>query len=525
MYLVPQLRGDEKAKYLRKSQTDDPLLSVEEILAKHEKMLDDWNELHQPDGGPVPEENTFREIGSGETIKDRPAMKELLRLVENPKIKAVMCVETSRLSRGDLEDIGYLIKILRYTKTLVITLDFVYDLDDPGDRDRFERELMRGKEYLEYTKKIRENGRIASVKAGNFIGQIPPYGYTKVTYRDGRRTVHTLEPDPERAETVRMIFELYTQGLGMTRISDYLNEGKYPPPNGERWSPESIPPILRNDHYLGKVRWNARKTVRTVEDGEVKVSRPLAEEYLLFDGKHPAIIDQELWDKVQAIRGKNPRNPKAKNLTNPLAGILFCTCGRAMSGRTYSKKGVTRCEPRFLCIDQRTCGTASARMSDVITEVTKTLHAALEEFELRVESGKDDTVERHRQAIARMEKRLADLRKQEVKQWAEKMKNGMPDHVFRELNAQTVAEIEELEQAIHELRDSTPEPMDLQTKIVTLQTTLAAMQDPDAPVKEKNRLLRTCFKRITYSRERYSSGGTPKGMVETPIDLDFEMLL
>jgi hypothetical protein len=68
MYLIPLLRGDEKAKYLRKSQTDDPLLSVEEVLAKHEQMLDEWVEKNQPDGGPVPEENTFREIVSGETI-------------------------------------------------------------------------------------------------------------------------------------------------------------------------------------------------------------------------------------------------------------------------------------------------------------------------------------------------------------------------------------------------------------------------------------------------------------------------
>lgn len=522
MYQIPHLRGDEKAKYLRKSQTDDPLLSVEEVLAKHEQMLDEWVERNQPEGGPVPEANTFREIVSGETIKDRPAMKELLRMVESPKIKAIMCVEPSRLSRGDLEDIGYLVKILRYTNTLVITMAYTYDLNDERDRDLFERELMRGNEYLEYTKKIRLNGRIASVKNGNFIGQTAPYGYRKAVVKEGRTTYHTLEPVPEKANVVRLIFELYAQGMGKAKIADHLNDEHIPAPRGAKWMPESIPVILANVHYLGLVKWNARKTVRTVEEGHVKVSRPRAEKYLTFKGKHPAIIDQELWNRVEEIRGKHPKNHKAKNLTNPLAGIMRCSCGKAMVGRRYNgPDGEERCAPRFLCGDQRSCGTASAKMSEVMDEVVRVLRDALEDFEIRVDTEKDDSADRHKQKIARMEKRLSELRKEEVKQWSEKMKNGMPEHVFRELNAQTVAEIEELEHSLHEAVHLIPEPQDLKTKIVTLRDALNAIQDPDAPVKEKNRLLKTCIESITYSRDRYTSVGTPKDMQESPIHLDF----
>lgn len=526
MYIIPQFRGDEKAKYLRKSQTDDPLLSVEEVLAKHEQMLDEWVEKYQPDGGPVPEENTFREIVSGETISDRPAMKELLRLVESPKIKAIMCVEPSRLTRGDLEDIGYLVKILRYSNTIVITMDYAYDLTDAGDRDRFERELMRGNEYLEYTKKIRWNGRLTSVKNGNFIGQSAPYGYRKVTYKDGKQTYYTLEPHPEQAPVVKRIFELYASGFGSVKIADQLDKEHAPAPKLDKWAPETILGMLSNVHYLGKVKWNERKTVRTVEEGRVKASRPRAEEFLVFEGKHPAIIDQELWDRVQAVRGTHPKNHKTKNLTNPLAGILRCECGKAMVGRRYNDKdGNERCAPRFLCGDRRACGTASAKMSDVMDEVIKVLRATLDDFELRIEAGTDNSAEVHRQMIARLEKRLADLRKQEVKQWAEKMKNGMPEHVFKELNGPTVAEIEDIEHALCEARNAVPEPIDLKAKVVTLQKTLDALQDPDAPVKEKNRLLKTCIESITYSRERYTAVGTPKGMTETPIRLDFRMRL
>lgn len=523
MYLIPQLKGEEKLEYLRKSQTDDPLLTVEEVLEGHERRLDEWNERMQPEGGRVPEVNRYREIESGETIKGRPKMREMLRRIESPKIKAIMCVEPSRLSRGDLEDIGYLVKILRYTKTLVITPDYVYDLNDPGDRDRFERELMRGNDYLEYTKKIRMNGRLAKVRMGHFIGNCAPYGYKKKVIKDGKKDVHTLEPDPEKSEVVRRIFQLYLSGLGMTKISDYLNSQLIPPPTGKVWSPHAIPGVLQNVHYAGKVRWYWRRTVRVVEDGEVKTKRPRAVDPLVFEGLHDAIVEPELWEAVQKKRGKNPRNPNAYNLTNPLAGVFWCECGRAMSGRKYNNKGVKRCEDRYLCNNQRVCGNASATFPEVIEEVAKVLRATIADFEVRVDPSEDDALREHERLIARLEKRLEELQDLEVKQWDEKTKGGMPAHVFEKLNKQTLAEIDDVQHALYEAQETAPEPFDFEGKLITLRAALAALLDPDAPVREKNELIKACIEKITYSRERYSAAGTPKGMVPTPIRLNVEL--
>ena len=39
-----QFSPDEFLVYLRKSRSDDPLLAVEEVLAKHEAILDEWCE-------------------------------------------------------------------------------------------------------------------------------------------------------------------------------------------------------------------------------------------------------------------------------------------------------------------------------------------------------------------------------------------------------------------------------------------------------------------------------------------------
>ena len=514
MYILPTLKGSEILIYLRKSRSDDPLLSVEEVLAKHEQMLDDWADAAPAVVDRVPEGNRLREVVSGETLSSRPRMQELLRQVESPNIKAVLVKEPSRLSRGSLKEIGHIVEILRYSNTLVITLQYTYDLNDDRDRELFERDLMRGNEYLEYTKKILQDGKLLAAKSGQYIGTVPPYGYKKVTYKDGRKTCKTLEPIPEEAEVVKRIFDLYCSGVGSTGICEALEKEHARAPQGKNWSPTTISNILFNVHYLGKVRWNHRRKSLSVEDGEIKRRRLLAEDYLVFDGLHPAIIDQSVWDKVHEIKGKIPKHHTDKEMKNPLAKIMYCSCGKAMAYKQNRHKGKNVGLPRLGCSYVRCRENGSVILQEVLDEVAVVLRDCVEDFEVRIEQGTDNSAEIHRQLIERLERKLEDLKELEVKQWDEKTRGGMPDHVFHKLNAQTVAEIEDVTQALCEAKRAEPEHIDLQDKIITFRAALELLSDPDAPVKELNRLLQECIERIDYSRPRPKQIGGKKGNPE-----------
>ena len=72
MYVLPALTPDEMLLYSRKSRSDDPNIPVEEVLEKHERLLDEWVARSYPDLDPIPESNRFREVVSGETISSRP---------------------------------------------------------------------------------------------------------------------------------------------------------------------------------------------------------------------------------------------------------------------------------------------------------------------------------------------------------------------------------------------------------------------------------------------------------------------
>lgn len=499
---------DEFLVYLRKSRSDDPLLSVEEVLAKHEAILDEWCERYL--GGKVPEENKYREVVSGETIADRPDMQTILKRIESPKIKGVIVVDVQRLSRGDLEDAGRIIKLFRFTNTLAVTPQKAYDLRDEYDRDAFERELKRGNEFLEYTKKIMDRGRLLSVSQGNYLGSIPPYGYNKAVVMDGRRKCPTLSINEEQANVVRLIFDMYVnQGVRMPSIAKHLDQIGVKPPRGEHWSKEGIRDMLINVHYIGKVKWNWRKTVTVVEDSEIMKTRPKAKigEFLIYDGRHEAIITEELFDAAQKKLGRNHRAKATTKIRNPFAGLIYCHCGRAMSMRMYKKKdGSERCTSRLACDGQIHCCTGSCTIDEMMELVTNILRQCISDFEIRIENNQGDAMKLHEKLLKNLEKKMQDLEAKELAQWEAQAdpdpSQRMPAEIFKKLNEKLLKEKEEVKEAMCNARKSMPDPVDYREKLVRFQDALDALHDPDASVERKNRLLKACIDRIEYKREK-----------------------
>ena len=502
MYYQPEkdLSPEEILLYLRKSRTDDPTLDVEEILARHETILDEYAERTW--GKKIAESQKMREIVSGETIDSRPELLRILKMIESPKIKGVLLVEVQRLGRPDLEDIGRLSKLFRYTNTLVITPQKTFDLRNEYDREAFERELMRGNEYLEYTKKIMSRGRLLSVQQGNFIGTKPPYGYDKDIIMEGKKKCHTLKIKESEADVVRMVFDMYVnQDMGRVNIAHRLNELGVPTRTGALWSQDTIKTMLENDHYIGKVRWNWRKTVTVVEDGEIKKVRPKTEvgEYLVYDGKHPAIISDELFQAARAKQGKNHRAKSKTKVRNPLAGLLFCQCGRAMSLRTYI---ANRPPPRLLCDNQVYCKTSSCLYQEIIDRVRETLGQCIKDFEVRIQADDKNSKQLHENLIKRLKLKLEELNKKEISQWEKYSEEEMPKEIFQKLNEKVLKEKDEIQQALCKAYESMPEPIDYEEQLLRFKDALEALDNPEVSAEKKNRLLKACIERIDYKREK-----------------------
>lgn len=526
-------KAEELIDYLRKSQSDDPLLTVEEVLEKHEKILDEW--ALKVIGEKVPEKNKFREVVSGDTIKERPEINKVLRLIESPKYKAVKVVDLPRLTRGDLEDIGRLMKLFKLTDTKIITPERIYDLRDEYDWNAVEQELKRGNDYLKYTKKILNRGRLVSVSQGNYLGTVPPYGYSKTKVKEGKKDCPTLKINEEEAPVVRMIFDMYVnKNMGRASIGNVLNDMGIRTRNGRPWNEQTIKGILENDHYIGKVRWNWRKTIEKVEDGEILITRPKTKvgEYLIFDGRHEAIVSEEIFMAAREKQGRNHRAKPTTKVRNPLASLLFCRCGYSMVFR-YSNRsnGIEKTPPRLHCTNQKFCKTRSIYYHELIERVCDVLEQCIEDFEIRIENNEGDSVKLQQGLVNSLQAKLKNLEAKELAQWEAQANpdesQRMPAHIFKQLNEQLLKDKQETFEALCKARDAMPEPVDYEVQVKRFRDALEALRSPDADAEKANALLKQCIEKIVYTREpaeRSKGGDKSKGSwTDTPWELDVSL--
>lgn len=502
----PRFYNYETLDYGRKSRTDDPLLSVEEVLEKHDKIIEEYAEKYL--GGPIPEENKYREVGSAESLDSRPEILRLLKAIESPAIKAVAVVEVQRLSRGDLEDAGRLIKTLRYTNTYVITPMKIYDLRDEYDRDAFERELKRGNEYLEYFKKIQARGKLASVKEGNYVGSVAPYGFDRITRQEGKKTIHTLIERKDQADVVRMVFNWYcNEDIGVTAICRRLEELGIKTKTGNKyWKPHSIFSMLENVHYIGCVRWNWRKTIKIIEDQEIKKLRPKAkiDEYLIFEGKHDGIISEELFNTAAKIKGKRHRTKRDLTLKNPFSGIVYCKCGAKMGYNTYRRNGVEYAPPKLVCNNQVHCKSGSVEFNEIYMDICNTIRECIQDFDLRIKNNQDDSFKLHKDLMIRLEKKLKELEEKEMLQWEAQYDPDpnmrLPQNVFKKLNEKLLAEKEEVQKALSKAKGSMPKQIDYKEEILKFKNALDALENPTVDAKIKNQFLKDIIDKVEFER-------------------------
>ena len=257
------------------------------------------------------------------------------------------------------------------------------------------------------------------------------------------------------------------------------------------------------------MKWNWRKTVTIVEDGElIKTSqKSKVGEYLIYDGKHDGIVSEDLFNAAQEKQGRNHRAKAKTKVRNPLAGLVYCRCGRGMSLRFYKNKdGSEKSPPRILCNDQARCQTGSALYDEMIDRVAAILEQCIEDFELRIKNDEGDSIQLHARLIKNLDKKMQELQANDMAQWESQSHpdpaQRMPAEIFKQLNAKLLKDKEEVQQALCKAYESMPDPVDYEEKLLKFKDALSALRDPKTDAQTKNRLLKACIERIEYSREK-----------------------
>lgn len=497
--------------YLRKSRQDDPNETVEEVLAKHETMLQEY--ALREFGHKIPEENIYREVVSGESIESREEMKKVLARIEDPDIKGVLVIEPSRLSRGDLLDCGRLINDLRYTKTLVVTPMMTYDIENKMERKFFQDELLRGNDYLEYTKEILLRGRVAAVKRGCYIGSIPPYGYRKIMIGKD----HTLEIIEEEAAVVRQVFEWYIGGITLLNIARSLNDMGVKSQTGGPWTKSSLRGLIANEHYLGYVLYNTRVNTVCVENGEriVRSLKQADDKIVRAKGLHAPIIDQATWDAARNVCPSVPRTKRVFPLKNPLASVLVCgKCGKVMARAKYDHT-----EDRYSCRDGMKCY-KSVKVSDMVSAVITAIEEVeLPAMELKVTNNDGNSYKIQQKLLAKLEKQMEEYEAQEEAQYEFLENRQYTPEVFEKRNAALRAKMDACQEEIKKARASIPKSVNYESVVKSLRDVVDILKDDEATPDVKNKIVKSIIDRIEYTGAPRFVGEAKNGRGNNPISI------
>lgn len=264
---------------------------------------------------------------SGKNIKDRPALKELLSDAKAGKFDMVISWKINRVSRK-LEDVLKIVNLLEKNNITFKSYSEPFETDTPAGRMQFQMMALIG-EFERGT--IAQNvkmGMIAKAKSGNWCGG-RVLGYDLVpnnSPEEEKKGKNKLKINEKEAEIVRFIFNEYSKGKGYKAITNQINKLGYKTKKGNDFSVGSIRDILTNSVYIGEIRYNVR------QNWSEKRRRNINPNPIRVKGKHEAIIDRELWDKVQLIlESKKGKPSRIYDGEYPLTGILRCPkCGAGM---------------------------------------------------------------------------------------------------------------------------------------------------------------------------------------------------
>ena len=257
---------------------------------------------------------------------DRPAMKRLLADVEAGGIDCIVVYKVDRLSRS-LLDFARVMETFEKHSVAFVSVTQQFNTSTSMGRlmlnvllsfAQFEREMISE----------RTRDKIAATRRkGKWSGGMPMLGYD-VDARGGK-----LHVNDDEAARVREIFELYLNRLSLIEVVKELDARGWTTKRwttrkghergGKLFNKNSLFKLLTNRIYLGKITYKDE----------------------VYDGEHPAIVDEEIFERAQRLLKRNGRSgaPYVRNrfgaVLKGLVRCVSCECGMVPTHATKTTSG------------------------------------------------------------------------------------------------------------------------------------------------------------------------------------------
>lgn len=454
------------ALYCRLSQEDaldgdsNSIINQKAILSKY---ANDNN---------YPSPQFYIDDGWSGTNFERPSFKEMIKDIEDGKVKTVIVKDMSRLGRDYLK-VGYFSEIFFPDNDvrLIAINDGVDSFKGDNDFTPF-RNLFNDFYAKDTSKKIRAVFKSKGM-SGEHLGQ-PIFGYMKNPDNKKQWII-----DVPAAEIVRKIYDLCIDGKGPTQIAKILRKekilttksyyaqvkGKPLPNNPYHWNENSVIHILERMEYTGcTVNF---KTYTKSYKLKKKLENPKENWAIFYDTQEP-IISKEQWERVQELRQSKRRNTKT-NKQGLFSGLIFCAdCGSKLHFATCKRFDST--QDHYRCSQYKgntgSCTVHFIREETLkkivlgqIFEVTAMMYDNADKFFNLVAKQQLDEqskeMQNKKKQIAKFQKRITELDKIFKRIYEDDITGAISHERFLKLSAEYETEQAELQKQIRVFEEET----------------------------------------------------------------------
>lgn len=306
---------------------------------------------------------------SGTDSVGRPAFMRMMDLIESGRANFdfILCYDTTRWSRSTNpnEARGWEFLCNRHNVQVEYTNEsFGNERNLSNDLTRGLKQAMASEDSRKLSKFV-TRGMKSRARKGFRLSHAP-YGYKRAEADPSGKVLHDLPlghrigifgnhavlvpGDLRQIEVVKRIFRMYLNGLGIRKIARKLNSEKIPPARGRLWCGEMILSILKNEVYIGTQIFgkNRRGPISVADntwgDTDSVRYRHDRKNWIIIPDNHPAIIDQDTFDRVQKelkekafFKDVRPGRPYGSRYL--LHGPLTCgKCGGKFVGGSHRRK-------------------------------------------------------------------------------------------------------------------------------------------------------------------------------------------
>lgn len=290
--------------------------------------------------------------GYSGTNFNRPAFQRMVEDIQKGEIQAVIVKDLSRFARDYIMAGMYIERYFPSWNVRFIAIGDNYDSETAEDSILLPIQNLFNEFHARDTSKKVQRVMRSMQQEGKCVAAFVPYGYQK-----NPLDKHTLIPDEFAAIIVNKIFDDYLSGMGMQTIAKRLNAEnilcptEYKKENGSLyanskklettsyWTVSTIKRILENEVYVGTLVQG--KSKRSINKKPVRVPK---EEWIRVPNAHEPIVDEEVFQKAQALLKRNARTMKLDEEWSMFAGVIKCgDCGRSLVKTEWNGKITYKC--------------------------------------------------------------------------------------------------------------------------------------------------------------------------------------